>query len=110
MPTIEMNFAEKELKISVNLKATNAMLRGDEMHITNVIFNLLDNAAKYGGASPEIDIETHQTEKGIFLSVSDKGPGIAKEQQKDIFEKFYRISTGNVHDVKGSNFMISLKL
>ena len=101
VPTIEMNFAEKELKISVNLKATNAMLRGDEMHITNVIFNLLDNAAKYGGASPEIDIETHQTEKGIFLSVSDKGPGIAKEQQKDIFEKFYRISTGNVHDVKG---------
>jgi len=101
VPTIEKNFAEKELKISVNLKATNAMLRGDEMHITNVIFNLLDNAAKYGGASPEIDIETHQTEKGIFLSVSDKGPGIAKEQQKDIFEKFYRISTGNVHDVKG---------
>ncbi len=101
VPTIEMNFAEKELKISVNLKATNAVLRGDEMHITNVIFNLLDNAAKYGGASPEIDIETHQTEKGIFLSVSDKGPGIAKEQQKDIFEKFYRISTGNVHDVKG---------
>ena len=101
VPTIEMNFAEKELKISVNLKATNAMLWGDEMHITNVIFNLLDNAAKYGGASPEIDIETHQTEKGIFLSVSDKGPGIAKEQQKDIFEKFYRISTGNVHDVKG---------
>ena len=101
VPTIEMNFAEKELKISTHLNAKNPMIWGDEMHITNVIFNLLDNAAKYGGDFPEIDIETHQTSQGIFLSVSDKGPGIAKDQQKDIFEKFYRISTGNVHDVKG---------
>ena len=101
VPTIEMNFAEKELKISTHLNAKNPMIWGDEMHITNVIFNLLDNAAKYGGDFPEINIETHQTSQGIFLSVSDKGPGIAKDQQKDIFEKFYRISTGNVHDVKG---------
>lgn len=101
VPTIEMNFAEKELKISTQLNASNPLIWGDEMHITNVIFNLLDNAAKYGGDLPEIEIETHDSEHGIYLSVSDKGPGIAKDQQKDIFEKFYRISTGNVHDVKG---------
>ncbi len=101
VPTIEMNFAEKELKISTRLNSSNPIIWGDEMHITNVIFNLLDNAAKYGGDLPEIDVETRQSEKGIFLSVSDKGLGIPKEQQKDIFEKFYRVSTGNVHDVKG---------
>ena len=101
VPTIEMNFGEKELKIKTKLDASNAMIWGDEMHITNVIFNLLDNAGKYGGDIPEIIIETHSSEKGIFITVSDKGLGIAKDQQKDIFEKFYRISTGNVHDVKG---------
>ena len=50
---------------------------------------------------PEINIETRSADDGIYLTVSDKGPGIPKDQQKDIFEKFYRISTGNVHDVKG---------
>jgi two-component system, OmpR family, phosphate regulon sensor histidine kinase PhoR len=101
VPTIEMNFGEKELKIKTKLDASNAMIWGDEMHITNVIFNLLDNAGKYGGDIPEIIIETRSSEKGIFITVSDKGLGIAKDQQKEIFEKFYRISTGNVHDVKG---------
>jgi two-component system phosphate regulon sensor histidine kinase PhoR len=96
-----MNFQEKNMEIHTELKAVRFHVHGDEMHITNILFNLLDNAAKYGGPSPEISLATRNDDKGIYISVSDKGPGIPKDQQKHIFEKFYRIPTGDVHDVKG---------
>ncbi|MEQ9186865.1 MAG: HAMP domain-containing sensor histidine kinase [Cryomorphaceae bacterium] len=101
VPTIEMNFQEKGIAIDTDLKAQDAKVHGDEMHITNILFNLLDNAAKYGGENPEISVETRNDSGGVYLSVTDRGPGISKDQQKFIFEKFYRIPTGNVHDVKG---------
>ena len=101
VPTIEMNFQEKEIVVNTILGAEKATIYGDEMHITNILFNLLDNAAKYGGERPSIRLETKSDEKGVYVSVTDDGPGISKDQQKFIFEKFYRIPTGNVHDVKG---------
>jgi len=100
-PTIEMNFADKELVLQQELTATHYCVHGDEMHLTNIIFNLLDNAAKYGGEKTKIEIKTVSDTKGVSISVKDDGPGIPKDQQKVIFEKFYRIPTGNVHDVKG---------
>jgi two-component system phosphate regulon sensor histidine kinase PhoR len=101
IPTIEMNFTEKSPKLIAHLEAEQYQVYGDEMHITNILFNLLDNAAKYGGEQPEISIITKSDAKGVHISVEDKGPGIPKDQQRNIFEKFYRIPTGNVHDVKG---------
>lgn len=99
--TIEMNFADKSPIITTHLNAQRHKVHGDEMHLTNILFNLLDNAAKYGGDQPRITVSTAHTDKGVQISVKDEGPGIPKEQQRAIFEKFYRIPTGNVHDVKG---------
>lgn len=101
VPTIEMNFGEQGIMIDTEFRAERHEIYGDEMHITNILFNLLDNAAKYGGVNPEITLTTRNDDRGIYFSVTDKGPGIPKDQQKFIFEKFYRIPTGNVHDIKG---------
>jgi signal transduction histidine kinase len=88
-------------KIETKLTAHNPNVNADEMHITNVIFNLLDNAVKYTKDTPLIIISTGDRKGGIVLSVSDNGIGIGKEHQKKIFEKFYRVPKGNIHDVKG---------
>lgn len=89
--------------ININLKATEPTIYVDEMHFTNVIFNLLDNAIKY--KHPERGVEllltTWNDKENLYLSIKDNGLGIKKENLKKIFEKFYRVHTGNVHDVKG---------
>jgi two-component system phosphate regulon sensor histidine kinase PhoR len=74
---------------------------GDQVHITNVLFNLLDNAVKYSKEKPIIEVATENQKNKFVVSVKDNGIGIAKEHQKLIFERFYRVPTGNVHDVKG---------
>jgi len=89
------------------LEAENPVLNVDEVHFTNIIFNLLDNAVKYSDQEPEITIATKQNGKGVFISVADKGIGIRKQDQKRIFDQFYRVSTGNVHDVKGFGLGLS---
>lgn len=101
VPTIEMNFSEKNLKVQQMLQAMPDAINADELHVSNILYNLLDNAAKYAGEEPVITVHTRNEPKGITVSVSDNGPGISKEHQRYIFEKFYRIPTGNVHDVKG---------
>jgi two-component system, OmpR family, phosphate regulon sensor histidine kinase PhoR len=81
--------------------ATNFIIFGDQVHITNVLFNLLDNAVKYCKDNPEIEVMTENRKDKLVVYVKDNGIGIAKEHQKQIFERFYRVPTGNVHDVKG---------
>ena len=85
----------------INKKATNFTIYGDQVHITNVLFNLLDNAVKYSKEAPIIELTTENINDKIIVSIKDNGIGIAKEYQKQIFERFYRVPTGNVHDVKG---------
>jgi len=94
-------------KISTTFRAENHVLNADQVHITNVLSNLLDNAIKYCNINPEIHIET--TDKGDFflVSVRDNGIGISKADQKRVFEKFYRVPTGNVHTVKGFGLGLS---
>ena len=89
-------------KIITDLKAEDPIISVDDMHFTNVIFNLMDNAVKYkSDAQLELKVSTWNENNHLFISIQDNGIGIKKEDLKKIFEKFYRVHTGNVHDVKG---------
>jgi two-component system, OmpR family, phosphate regulon sensor histidine kinase PhoR len=88
-------------QITYRKNAANNTIFGDQVHITNVLFNLLDNAVKYSKENPVIEVITENIKNKLVVSVKDNGIGIAKEHQKQIFERFYRVPTGNVHDVKG---------
>lgn len=90
-----------EGNISLHLEATDSNIVGDKTHFTNIIKNLVDNAIKYSEVNPQIIIRTYNDAKGIGIEVRDKGIGIAKEHQRKIFKKFYRVPTGNLHNVKG---------
>lgn len=92
---------EKEVAISYEFNATRYTINGDKLHLTNVITNLVDNAIKYSGSNPEIVIATRSTNTGIEIDIKDNGVGMTPETQKQIFDKFYRLPTGNLHNVKG---------
>jgi two-component system phosphate regulon sensor histidine kinase PhoR len=90
-------------KIKSNLNATDSIIFADEMHITNVIFNLMDNAVKYRKTDEDLmlTVSTWNESNKLMISIQDNGIGIKKENLKKIFHRFYRVHTGNLHDVKG---------
>jgi two-component system phosphate regulon sensor histidine kinase PhoR len=88
-------------------EAENAVVRGDAMHLTNVVSNLMENAMKYTRQEPRIRVSTYNEQGFVVISVQDNGIGISKEDQKRIFDKFYRVPTGNVHNVKGFGLGLS---
>ncbi len=88
-------------------EADDPVIMGDVMHITNLISNLMENALKYTKQTPQITIVTKNEPGGIIISVIDNGIGISKEEQKRIFDKFYRVPTGNIHNVKGFGLGLS---
>lgn len=87
--------------IHTQLEAENATIIGDKVHITNILYNLLDNALKYCDKTPEILISTRNKGQYLVVAIQDNGKGIASDNIDQIFEKFYRVSSGNRHDVKG---------
>jgi two-component system phosphate regulon sensor histidine kinase PhoR len=89
--------------ISSELNASSPWIFVDEMHFTNVVFNLLDNAVKYKKEEGEmrLDVRTWNEGSKLYISIQDNGIGIKKEDLKKVFDKFYRVHTGNRHDVKG---------
>jgi two-component system phosphate regulon sensor histidine kinase PhoR len=93
--------------ITQSLKAKHPLIKADKVHLSNVIFNLLDNANKYSPRKPQIMVSTADAENGIFISIHDKGMGISKANLKRIFEKLYRVPTGDVHNVKGFGLGLS---
>ena len=97
----KVNIESKKGNITVDLNASNFTVLGDEEHLKNIFSNLLDNAIKYSPEELDVTVSTQSANGKIEITITDKGLGIAPENQTQIFEKFYRVSTGNVHDVKG---------
>ncbi len=104
---IHLQVEAKSGQIVTILEAENFNILADRVHLTNVIFNLVDNAMKYSTDKPFITIQTKNTAEGIEIAISDNGIGITKANQKRIFEKLFRVSTGNIHDVKGFGLGLS---
>jgi len=105
--SFNINTNNSQGEIRLNLSATNHTIVADKHHLTNVIFNLLDNAVKYSKGSPKITVTTMNEGNKLLLSVSDKGIGIKKEDLKRIFDKFFRVPSGNIHNVKGFGLGLS---
>jgi signal transduction histidine kinase len=89
--------------IDVDLRAENSTIYADEMHITNMIFNLMDNAMKYRREDVPLKLMARTRNQGdnVVISIEDNGIGIKKENLKKVFDRFYRVPTGNIHNVKG---------
>jgi two-component system, OmpR family, phosphate regulon sensor histidine kinase PhoR len=101
LPSVEVKIEEKNGTISTELLAKNDLVMADNLHLTNIIHNLLDNALKYCKEVPEIIVKSRNIANSIELSISDKGMGIDKQHTAKVFDKFFRVPTGNVHNVKG---------
>ncbi len=105
--SMQLKLQKHDVKLSMNLDAINAIVLADELHFSNLIYNLIDNAIKYSTGTPEITISTADKADQIVIKVADKGIGMSRDQQTKIFEQFYRIPTGNLHDVKGFGLGLS---
>ncbi|MBS1657159.1 MAG: HAMP domain-containing histidine kinase [Bacteroidetes bacterium] len=101
IPNLSLKLEDREGLLYYHLDAAEHIIKADKVHLTNIIYNLLDNAVKYTEGRPVIEVITKNENGNLLLSVRDNGIGIPKEYQEKIFEKFYRIPTGNIHDVKG---------
>jgi two-component system phosphate regulon sensor histidine kinase PhoR len=98
---------EKAGKIICEFQSSHSVIRADRLHLTNTLFNLLDNAIKYCEKAPEIRVRTINRSHGITLEVIDNGIGIDYSHHRKIFQKFYRVPTGNIHNVKGFGLGLS---
>lgn len=104
---ITLQVEEKSGKLEVEMKAEKDIILADEVHFTNLVNNLLDNAVKYSGEKPVIKLTTDNIGKFFRIKIEDNGIGMNKETLNRIFEKFYRAHTGNVHNVKGFGLGLS---
>jgi len=105
--TIALQLEQRQGSIHTFFLAANHTIAADKVHFTNIIYNLLDNAIKFSKETPEIIIKTFNERNNLIIEVIDKGIGISKNEQRRVFEKLYRVSSGNVHDVKGFGLGLS---
>jgi len=104
---VELIVEDRGGYVKTHLDATRSEVLANEMHFTNVIVNILDNAVKYSPEAPKIDIHTEVAKNFIIINVKDQGAGMSKAVLKKVFEKFYREHTGNIHNVKGHGLGLS---
>ena len=99
--SFSVQLSERSGAISLDERAAVSVVSGDQVHLTNAVFNLVDNAVKYSHERPKVSISSENDGRWLRISVKDNGIGIKREDIKHIFERFYRVHTGNVHNVKG---------
>lgn len=107
LDSMALKLHKHNAKTTLNLTDENTVIVADELHFSNVLYNLIDNAIKYSATAPEITISTVVKSGQVHIRVADKGIGMSRDQQTKIFEQFYRIPTGNLHDVKGFGLGLS---
>lgn len=107
LDSMRLQLEKADGQIEVDLAATQDLVIGDELHLSNVLFNLVDNAIKYSSEKPQITVKTFNKGGNVVVSVADRGMGMTKDQQEKIFDQFYRIPTGNIHNVKGFGLGLS---
>lgn len=107
LDSMALKLQKCDAKTTLHLDAENAYIIADELHFSNVLYNLVDNAIKYSNEAPDITISTFVKSGQVVIKVADKGIGMSRDQQSKIFEQFYRIPTGNVHNVKGFGLGLS---
>ena len=105
--SIQLSYNTRNGKIKTDFLAQNKIIEADKLHITNVIHNLLDNSLKYSSKSPLVTISTRDVIGGLIIRIKDNGIGIAKYNHKRIFEKLFRVPTGDLHNVKGFGLGLS---
>jgi two-component system phosphate regulon sensor histidine kinase PhoR len=104
---MSLQIEQREGELDLQFDADREVIEADEVHVTNILYNLLDNALKYSPESPHIALVTRSLPEGVSITVADHGLGMTKDQVSRIFEKFYRVPTGNRHDVKGFGLGLS---
>ena len=104
---IDLQLKKRGGTISSDYKAKNPVFKGDSVHLTNIVMNLLDNAIKYSPEPPNLKIATVDNDTQFSFTVEDKGIGMTKEEQQKIFDKFFRVSKGDIHNVKGFGLGLS---
>lgn len=105
--SMDLQLKKRDAKVNLHIDASNGGVLGDELHLSNVLFNLIDNAIKYSKDVPEITIKTRNIGNSIHINIADKGIGMSRDQLSKIFDQFYRVYTGNLHDVKGFGLGLS---
>jgi len=107
LDSMQLKLQKNNAQVDLHLDADYAVIEADELHFSNVIYNLIDNAIKYSKENPELTISTLNRGNQLVIRVADKGIGMSRDQQAKIFEQFYRVPTGNLHDVKGFGLGLS---
>jgi two-component system phosphate regulon sensor histidine kinase PhoR len=107
LDSMELKLQKYNAETTMHLDAEDAVIKADELHFSNVLYNLIDNALKYSKDAPKITISTLNHNGQLVIRVADEGIGMSRDQQDKIFEQFYRVPTGNLHDVKGFGLGLS---
>lgn len=105
--SLSVQIEQRGGEVELDFEATEELVQGDEVHLSNVLYNLVDNAIKYSPEKVHLKVSTFDDQGGIRISVADEGLGLARDQIQRIFDKFYRVPTGNLHNVKGFGLGLS---
>lgn len=107
LQSMKLQVEEKSAIINYTNRSDNSEIIGDQIHISNVIYNILDNALKYSNDEPKIDVSVHGNDKNVIITITDNGKGIPSEYIDKIFDRFFRIPTSDRHNVKGHGLGLS---